>query len=50
MWLKEFSPVGKPALKLYTTSQSLQNIPYISIATDVGFVVMQLNMKQLNDA
>ena len=29
---------------------SLHNILYIFIATDVVFVVMQLNMKQLNDA
>lgn len=40
----------KSALCLVSTFLSLQNILDIFIATDVCFVVMQLNMKQLNDA
>ena len=42
--------MGKSALWLHSTFLSLHNILYIVIATDVVFVVMQLNMKELNDA
>lgn len=50
IYFMETFSMGKSAPWLHSTFLSLQNILYIFIATDVGFVVMQLNMKQVNDA
>jgi hypothetical protein len=45
----EFPHVEDCSVTLFYFSE-LQTILYIFITTDVGFVGMQLNMKQLNDA